>query len=210
MMDSRKKRQYIWLGSLLVVLVLAVYWVWAPEKPMGSRQASSSATHSPVGGKEGMLTFEKGLTRFSRKKEIPMALLDPVLHVEKLDQFDPGNPSTARNMFALAPPPPPPRGRNNPSSAGSSPSNAATTTPVLPIRPPAPPPVVINLKYLGFKMEEAVKKREGFFTEGDNVFLAGEGELIANRYRVVRLQESWAEIEDLPSKTRQQLHLASQ
>lgn len=209
-MDTRKKRQLMCLAGLLGLLLVAIYYVWSPEKGSVVHPAPSANAGVPLVGKEGILTFEKGLSHFNRKKEIPIALLDPVLHIEKLSQFDPGTPSTARNMFALGVVPPPPGVKNTSTAGGASPTSPASASPSLPVRPPAPPSVVINLKYMGFKQEGLPKRRQGFFSEGDNVFLAGEGELIANRYRVIKVQDNWAEIEDLPSKTRQQLQLINQ
>ena len=53
-------------------------------------------------------------------------------------------------------------------------------------------------------------RSQGFFADGDEVYLAFEGDLVANRYRVVRIGDSTAEIEEVSSKTKRQINLVTQ
>ncbi len=210
MRDAKRKWQLIFLSGLFGVLVLTLYFAWAPGKESKANpNPSSPGASSPSSFKEGILYFERGLALHGKKKEVPISQLDPTLHVEKLSGFNPGAPSSSRNMFSLSAPAVPAALPKNTTTAGASApagNSQPTATPFG--RPASPAPVVINLKFIGFKQEGTQMKRQGFFSEGGNLFLAGEGELIANRYRVTRIQENSAEIEDIPSKTRQQLTLA--
>jgi hypothetical protein len=70
----------------------------------------------------------------------------------------------------------------------------APTGPIGPPKPPPPPP--INLKFFGFANKPGEAKRI-FLSQGDDVFVAGEGEIVNRRYRVVRIGPSWVEIEDV-------------
>jgi hypothetical protein len=70
--------------------------------------------------------------------------------------------------------------------------------------------VVINLKFFGLLSEPVQKHRQGFFADGDETYLASEGELVANRYRIVRIGDATAEVEEITSKTRRQLNLVVQ
>jgi hypothetical protein len=167
-----------------------------------------------VASREDALVFEKSANKYGRKKEVLLNELDPQMHIGKLAEFNPGAPSAVRNMFSLSAAAAVPGAKGakpqTPStSSGAVASGTASAGTGNPGRP-VPPPVIINLKYLGFKTDQYKKQRQGFFSEGDEVFMASEGEVIAHRYRVLRLQDSSAEIEELTSKTRQQLNMAVQ
>lgn len=71
-------------------------------------------------------------------------------------------------------------------------------------QPSAPPP--ITLKYYGYTSQRSDGHKRAFFSEGDcsgasptaqcDIFIAGEGDLILKRYKVVRISASSAEVED--------------
>jgi hypothetical protein len=72
--------------------------------------------------------------------------------------------------------------------------------------PPPPPPPPINLKFFGFANKPGEPKRI-FLSQGDDVFVAGEGEIVNRRYRIVRIGPSWVEIEDVLTNHSQNLPL---
>ncbi len=74
----------------------------------------------------------------------------------------------------------------------------------VPTGPPPPPP--INLKFYGWASKSG-EARAIFLAQGDNVFIAHEGDIIARRYRVVRIGNSTVEIEDVLSNNRQSIPL---
>ncbi len=63
----------------------------------------------------------------------------------------------------------------------------------LPGPPPAPP---IPLKFFGFANQPGEPKRV-FLSKGDDVFIAGEGEIVDRRYKVVRISPTSVEIQDV-------------
>jgi hypothetical protein len=73
-----------------------------------------------------------------------------------------------------------------------------------PPKPPPPPP--INLKFFGFANKPGEPKRI-FLSQGDDVFVAGEGEIVNRRYRIVRIGPSWVEIEDVLTNHSQNIPL---
>lgn len=73
--------------------------------------------------------------------------------------------------------------------------------------PPPPPPPPINLKFWGWASQPGEAKAV-FLAQGDNGFVAHEGEIIARRYKVVRIGPSSVEIEDLLSNNRQSIAVA--
>jgi hypothetical protein len=77
--------------------------------------------------------------------------------------------------------------------------------------PPAPPPPpAITLKYYGYTAQRADGHKRAFFLDGDDIFVAAEGELIKKRYRVVRIGVTSVEVEDTQFNHTQMLPLAEE
>ncbi|MDE2756676.1 MAG: hypothetical protein OXI92_09035, partial [Acidobacteriota bacterium] len=51
------------------------------------------------------------------------------------------------------------------------------------------------------------KKRQAFFADGDDLYMAWEGDMVANRFRIHRNTETIAEVEEVASRTRKRLNL---
>ncbi len=73
-----------------------------------------------------------------------------------------------------------------------------------PTGPPPPPP--INLKFYGWASKSGEAKAI-FLAQGEDVFVAHEGDIIARRYRVVKIGPNAVEIEDVLSNNRQSIPL---
>jgi len=77
--------------------------------------------------------------------------------------------------------------------------------------PPAPPPPPpITLKYYGYTAKRADGPKRAFFLDGEDIFVAAEGELIKKRYRVVHIGTNSAEVEDTQFNHKQPLPLAEE
>jgi hypothetical protein len=63
------------------------------------------------------------------------------------------------------------------------------------------------LKYYGFTTDSATKAKRVFLTNGQDIFIAAEGEVVANRYKIVHIGVNSVEVEDMRNKNRQQLPL---
>ncbi len=82
-------------------------------------------------------------------------------------------------------------------------------------QPPAPPPPkprapAITMKYYGFVSNSGQRNaaRKGFFLDGEEIIVVGEGEIIKSRYRVLRIGLTSAEMQDTQfADDRQQLPL---
>jgi len=70
--------------------------------------------------------------------------------------------------------------------------------------PPPPPP--INLKFYGFASEPGEPKRI-FLSQGEDVFIAAEGDIIDRRYKILRITPTQVEIEDVLNNNRQNIPL---
>jgi hypothetical protein len=71
--------------------------------------------------------------------------------------------------------------------------------------PPAPPPP-INLVFYGFATPAGGAKRI-FLAQGEDVFIAREGDIVDRRYKVVRISPNAVEILDVLSNNRQSIPL---
>jgi hypothetical protein len=76
--------------------------------------------------------------------------------------------------------------------------------PVVPQGPPPPPP--INLKFFGFANKPGEPKRI-FLSQGEDVFIAGEGDIVDRRYRILHITPVSVEVEDVLNNNRQSIPL---
>lgn len=67
-----------------------------------------------------------------------------------------------------------------------------------------PPPPPIPLKFYGFVNPRQAGVKRAFFLDGDDIIVAAEGQLVKNRYRIVRIGVNSAVVEDTQFKNRQQ------
>ncbi len=72
----------------------------------------------------------------------------------------------------------------------------------VPWQPPVSPPPPINLKFWGWA-NKAGESKAIFLAQGENGFIAREGDIVANRYRVIKIGPSSIDIEDVLSNNRQ-------
>lgn len=80
----------------------------------------------------------------------------------------------------------------------TSPLQTAANTP--------PPPPRISLKFFGFANGTGGGSKV-FLAKGDDVFVAGEGEIVDRRYKILRITPTSVEVEDVVSNIRQTLLL---
>jgi hypothetical protein len=74
----------------------------------------------------------------------------------------------------------------------------------VPQGPPPPPP--INLKFFGFANKPGEAKRI-FLSQGEDVFIAGEGDIVDRRYRILHITPVSVEVEDVLNNNRQSIPL---
>ncbi|MFZ0760282.1 MAG: hypothetical protein WAM69_10060 [Candidatus Sulfotelmatobacter sp.] len=123
------------------------------------------------------------------KKARPLPSLDPTLHLEQLAvtegiQYE----GSGRNIFVSQPDPVIP----TPLASGQTDPKAAQAYQPPPVAPPPP----IPLKFFGFASQSGEPKRI-FLSKGDDVFIAGEGEIVDRRYKVVRISPNSVEMQDV-------------
>ncbi len=77
--------------------------------------------------------------------------------------------------------------------------------PVIP-PPPAPPPP-IDIKFFGFASRPGEPKKIFLSNQAGDIFVAGEGDIVDRRYKVLRISPQAVEIEDVLNDNRQQIML---
>jgi hypothetical protein len=77
-----------------------------------------------------------------------------------------------------------------------------------PLEPPKAPP--ISLKFYGFVNPARPDIKRAFFLDGEDILVAGEGETIHNRYRIVHIGVNSALVEDIQYKNQQPLPLVDE
>ena len=75
-----------------------------------------------------------------------------------------------------------------------------------PTGPPPPPP--INLKFFGFASRTGTTKKI-FLQQGEDVFVASEGEIVQRRYRILRINPTSIDVEDVLTNNRQTIPLTA-
>src|SRR5437868_6168701 len=75
-----------------------------------------------------------------------------------------------------------------------------------PAPPPPPPPPPINLKFFGFANKPG-EPRKAFLSQGDDVFIAVEGDIVDRRYKVIHIGPTSVEVEDVLYNNRQSIPL---
>jgi hypothetical protein len=145
----------------------------------------------------------------------PMSV-DPTIKLDVLRKLSLVNvESTHRSIFDFSQAPPPPAPKPDPNH-----KNAPLVNPILPPPPtnqqtstgppPPPPPPPIPLKFYGYVSALMQGNKRAFFAEGDDIFIATEGELVKKRYRIVRIGVNSVVVEDTQFKNQQTLPLEAQ
>ena len=175
------------LGAVALILLGSQFWPSSPE----AAPAVTPAVSAPP---------RPGGRRNASGKVVHMfePRLDPTLDLALLNQSEQikyaGN---GRNIFV----------------AGSvakieTPKHSGATDAEAGVRPlPAiPPPPPITLKFFGFANRPGETKKV-FLSQGEDIFIAAEGDIVDRRYRVLRISSNAVDVEDVINNNRQSLPL---
>jgi hypothetical protein len=122
----------------------------------------------------------------------PLNVEEPHLRLDLLDKIKKLDYSGShRNIFIFGPPPPPPR-----SPAEIARENFRAQGPQ---KPPPPPPVTVPAQLFGSAFMSKTGKRVAFFLDGDEVLVVEEGSVFLNRYRLDKIGNDSADVEETSS-----------
>jgi hypothetical protein len=139
---------------------------------------------------------ELGSVLFANEKYEPLAIPDPTLRLDLLERvrnFE--YKGTGRNIFSASLPPRP------------QPAPPPQPAPVVAPTSSEPPPLQVPFRFYGYKEDPRTGHRRAFFTDGENVFIAAQGETIQNRFRLLKIGNQSAEVEEISSGRRTTLQL---
>lgn len=182
------KKQKMWAIALgILALIVCAYelipLIGGSSTPDSSAQAASPIVPRPTGSKAGTKASAKAGKKPAGED------LDPTLRLDLLATSEKGQYEGAgRNIFVSQreevdiPKPVAP--------VNTDPGPPAYVPPV--VQPPPP----IPLKFYGFANSPGEPKKV-FLKNGDDVFVAGEGEIVDRRYKVIRISATAVEIQDM-------------
>ena len=199
---ENKNKTYAALALGLLALGMVVYRVWNPaglgsasSAPTTPQPASTQVTDASGRTTSPRRPTARVTTTSGGKKIGPAPSLDPTLRLNLLRSTEETKyTGSARNIFqayveipkVVAPP------------------VKQAVVPTGP--PPPPPPPPINLKFFGFASKPGEPKRI-FLSKGEDVFIAGEGDIVDRRYRILHITPSSVEVEDVLNNNRQSIPL---
>ena len=181
-----------------LVIALAVLGVIALVM-LGRALWPSSPAAEPVAAQTTSTAAKPGVRRTASGKVLPVVepRRDPTLDLNLLSQSEEikyaGN---GRNIFVAGSLP-----IEKPKGTGATDQPTALHQP-----PPIPPPPPITLKFFGFANRPGETKRV-FLSQGEDVFIAAEGDIVNRRYRILRISPNAVDVEDVINNNRQSLPL---
>jgi len=78
----------------------------------------------------------------------------------------------------------------------------------VPLPPPPPPTLPPNMKFFGYGTVPNGTSRRAFLADGDDVYIVAEGDTLLGRYRIVRVNNSNLEFEEISSGRRNTVSLS--
>jgi hypothetical protein len=194
-----KKKRLIAMISVSLALTLIAHTVWKlASGPSSAPPPAATEAAAPIpASTANRVSGETG--KPAQHLESATAL-DPTLHPERMAMAENTKyTGTSRNIFSKDSLPPVPIG------AIEAPIASARTTGPAPIAGPPPPPP-IDLKFYGFAKEQNGHKLV-FLMHGEDVFIAGPGDIVDGRYKVIQINDNSVVIEDLAYTNQQTLPL---
>lgn len=206
------------LGVLGFIAIGAYFFNRTPsgESPAPARPVNSNAPQTSVpatvtrrpnrvgrNGQSAALQEFRPSLKPKKAEEINRAEIDPTLRMDLLEKVQSvGIEGGTRSLF----------------ESSSAPAQMAKLVkeppkvipakrvvgPMPAVKIPEPPPPPIPLKFYGFVNPRKAGAKRAFFLDGEDIIVATEGQLIKNRYKIVRIGVNSAVVEDTQMKNNQQ------
>ena len=182
-LEDKKKAK--WAVALGIVAVLAAAYEVVPMFTDSSGPSSSAQAAVPT-------TSTRASSRLPARptKKARVESLDPTLRLDLLKQIEQTQyQGNGRNIFVAQAEQVKIETAVAKVNTDEAPKEQQWTPPVQ----QAPPP--IPLKFYGFASQTGESKKI-FLSLGDDVFVAGEGEIVDRRYKIVRITPTSVQIQD--------------
>lgn len=177
------------IGLMVLAALLVARWLYS----MGDTTSASARPVATVASAPSPVPAAAIRTRTGKKVRPPRSL-DPTLRYDFLKSSeDTVYTGRGRNIF-----------QDHVDIPRPIKTKPIPLTPQPAPGPPPPPP--INLKFFGFANKPGQPKKI-FLSKGEDVFIAGEGDIVDRRYRVLRISPASVEVEDVLNNNRQSIPL---
>jgi hypothetical protein len=178
-----RRKVYVVIGLLL----LAAFLLFRIFNSGGNSTVSAASAPNPAANST------------QAKRGPPPLNLDPTLRTSTLKTVESQEyKGSGRNIFEYAQAPIPP--------VHAEVIKQPKCPPDCPPPPGPPPPPPINLKFYGFASRPGEPTRI-FLSEGEDIFIGGEGDVINRRYKILHIGKTSVEIEDTQFNNRQTIPL---
>lgn len=165
----------------------------APPPPTANQSAAAPA--APAARPQPRKSASSSNAKTTNAKKVSASSLDPTLRLALLrTSEDTKYTGTGRNIFRAEAP------------VIEKPVQPVAQAPTQPAVYTPPPPPPINLKFFGFASKPGEPKRI-FLSQGEDVFIAAEGDIVDRRYKVLHITPASVEIEDVLTNNRQSIPL---
>ena len=183
MKPARETIKLYLAAALMVIAISMIVRVY--------RSGGHSAQQSPAAALSG------------REAAAAVQLQDPRLHLDILQSAEAVTYSGAgNNIFRERGDAEIPPVKVSPLLHKPKAAQPAQNTP--PPGPPPPPP--INLVFFGYSTRKGERPRV-FLSQGDNIWIAHEGDVVDRHYKILRVTPNEIEVEDLLTNNRQSIRL---
>jgi len=191
--DNRTK-----LISALVLAGLAVIVVANALFSNSGSPASANTTQPPAATQPAArILHRRAASGPAKNARVAVPTLDPTLQLGLLKQSeDTKYAGSGRNIFVA-------QAEAIPKPVDTVQTDKPQPNPGPP--QPAPPPPIM-LKFFGFASKPGQPKKV-FLSQGEDVFIAGEGDIVDRRYRVLHIGPTSVEVEDVLNNNTQSLPL---
>jgi hypothetical protein len=206
------------IGFLVGLVVVAVVVYFYNSNSSGGTASAPIVSRAPVAtassaGPRARSTYRDvqqtagGAREFKpslKPKNIDTTSVDPTLRLDliaKLKTVD--VEAGTRSLFEISAAPPPDAVKlgKEPDKIAIAPRFVGPVQPKAVEPPPEPKAPPIPLKFYGFVNKTKVGDKRAFFLDGEDIVIAGEGDMIKKRYKIVRIGINSAVVEDTQFKS---------
>ena len=176
----KQKKELVLLAVLLVIAVAVWLFYFQQGKPVITADASSSIKNYQL-----------------------LSVENPHIRVEKLEAPRKTEyKSLGRNIFSTVAPPS--------QAQRPQPIKPEPYGPKVPTPEPPPPPPALSVKFFGYSSVPNGSSRRAFFTDGEEIYIVPEGEVLMNRFRILKINNTNLEFEEISSGRRGTAQLEEQ
>ena len=147
------------------------------------------------------IPFSGKTSTFAARNYAPLPVENPELRRWKLDSSRRTEyQSSGRDLFSQSLPP---------AQVQRKPEPAPTPVKTPPPEPP-PPALPANMKFFGYGTVPNGTSKRAFLSDGEEVFIVGEGDTLLGRFRILKIGNATLEFEELGSGRRNSASLDEQ